>query len=700
MPIRYGTSSDDDMDLGSGTWIAYGLDGNDRIASHGRLGNSGFPFYAPTWIYSGDDQLFGMDGDDVISSGEGDDVLRGGNDNDILDGSIGDDELLGESGDDLLILAFGNDVYNGGSGYDILDASLVNSFSAGGTGLVEISDDPGADDEVPLLVDREVGVDLNLRTGAAFFRETDGTRSDLMGTSSFVAIEEFQLTTFGDRFVDDGGSHTVLLGDGDDIFFGGEGDDIAFGGNDDDELNGEGGNDLLFGDGGADVLDGGDGFDRLEGGSGTDSLFGGIGNDELVGGTGADVLDGEDGVDLADYRLSNAAVSVSLLDFGSGGSGTGGHAQGDILFRIENVTGSNFSDTLIGDAGDNRLEGLNGNDTLTGGDGRDTLIGGIGADTLNGGSGNDSLDGGDNNDTLNGGTGADTMSGGLGDDTYTVDNAADFLIELSNAGTDTVKASVSYTLGANQSIEFLTTTNAAGTTAINLTGNNLANQIIGNAGINVLNGGGSDDTIDGRGGADTMLGGTGNDRFIVDSSGDIVTENAGEGSDTVQVSVNYVLGAGAEIETLETTNAGATVNLDLVGNEFGNTIIGNNGQNTLVGGLGLDTLIGNGGGDVFAWRSTAETGATVGTADVVGADFDPLVGDLLAFNLIDANETLAGDQAFTFVGAGAFTAAGQISTSTFGGDTLILLNTDNDAGAEAVIRVLGIHTVDASWFVL
>ena len=76
-------------------------------------------------------------------------------------------------------------------------------------------------------------------------------------------------------------------------------------------------------------------------------------------------------------------------------------------------------------------------------------------------------------------------------------------------------------------------------------------------------------------------------------------------------------------------------------------------------------------------------------------------GDHLAVNPIDADGNAAnGDTAFTFIGTGAFTAAGQINTFTDGFDTYILLNTDADASQEMTIRVLGVHNVDASWFVL
>jgi serralysin len=109
---------------------------------------------------------------------------------------------------------------------------------------------------------------------------------------------------------------------------------------------------------------------------------------------------------------------------------------------------------------------------------------------------------------------------------------------------------------------------------------------------------------------------------------------------------------------------------------------------------------GNGGGDTFVWTSTAETGVAGNEADMV-ADFNRLEGDLLAFNPIDADGDAGnGDTPFTFIGTDAFTAAGQISYFTTATDTFILLNTDADATQQATIRLVGVHTVDASWFVL
>ncbi|HEX2830434.1 MAG TPA: calcium-binding protein, partial [Burkholderiales bacterium] len=295
-------------------------------------------------------------------------------------------------------------------------------------------------------------------------------------------------------------------------------------------------------------------------------------------------------------------------------------------------TGNALNNVLAGNAAANRLAGDRGDDTYLVYDTADTLVerAGEGVDTVEStvtytlganvenltlagagaidGTGNEldnviagnaavnRLTGSAGNDMLDGAAGADSMLGGTGNDIYVVDNAADSVVEKPGEGTDTVRSSIGYTLGAD--VENLVLTGAA---AINGLGNGLANAITGNAAANVLNGAAGDDTLDGGAGADTLTGAAGNDLYVVDNAGDTVVENPNDGVDTVRASITLTLAA--NVENLALTGTAA---IDGKGNDLNNDIGGNDANNTLDGGRGTDTLRGGRGDDAYEVDNSAD----------------------------------------------------------------------------------------------
>ena len=405
--------------------------------------------------------------------------------------------LFGLSGNDRLYGGDGKDDTIGGEGADVLD---------GGDG--------GPNFDLAVYSDSQVGVVIDMATGRGFGGTAQGDR--------LISIERIIGSNHND----------TLMGDA-------SGDDFLA----------AAGNDTLKGFGGDDFLSGEDGDDTLKGAGGADSLLGGAGSD------------------TAAYQDSPTRVFVSLLN----NTARFGDAEGDILKSIENVTGSAFNDELRGNDGANALNGMAGNDRLDGFGGNDTLLG----------------DGGD--DVMDGGTDADTMAGGRGNDVFFVENVNDRVTERAGGGVDVVLTSVGYSLSTDAEVETLKTVDPNGTDAIFLFGSSIGNTIIGNDGSNFISGGGGVDHMTGRGG---------NDSYIVDNAGDIVVETTGQGIDTVNTLVNYTLGAGVAVETLQIVSV--PNGLRLTGNELANTVIGNAGNDVLDGSGGVDTLAGQSGNDRFS----------------------------------------------------------------------------------------------------
>lgn len=316
---------------------------------------------------------------------------------------------------------------------------------------------------------------------------------------------------------------------------------------------------------------------------------------------------------------------------------------------------------------------------------------------LNGLGGNDSLTGGSANDTLDGGTGIDTMAGGLGNDTYIVDSTSDKVVEAVNAGTDTIISSVTLNLTTFAAqVENLTL--AAGTALLNATGNTLNNVLTGNDAANTLSGldgndtlngglgndsllgGNNDDRLDGGVGADTLDGGAGNDTFVVDNVGDVVTEAAAGGTDTILSSVAFNLKTSAlQVENLTLTG---TALINGTGNDLANVLNGNEFKNVLSGGLGNDTILGNGGndwlngnegtdllnggeGDDTVFADAFFTGATTGGDTLIGGNgHDLLIGD-------SGNNQILGDAGNDSMdgGLGNDTLTGGAGDDLFGVDS-------------------------------
>jgi Ca2+-binding RTX toxin-like protein len=479
-------------------------------------------------------------------------VLTGNGAANVLTGKLGNDTLNGGAGIDTLIGGAGNDIYI----VDNVDDVVIENAGEG-------------TDTIQSSVSWTLGADLeNLTlTGTA---DIDGTGNNLSNTLTGNA-----------------GRNTLTGGAGNDVLNGGAGIDTLLGGADNDtylvdneadvvvELAG-GGIDIVKStvnyilsdevenltlSGGADINGTGNGLNNaLTGNTGMNVLTGGAGNDTLNGGAGIDTLIGGDGNDT--YVVDNS-LDIIVEAAGEGTDLVQSAVDYALAVNIENLT-------LTGTAG------ING----TGNESDNVLLGNSAINILFGGAGND---------TLNGAAGADQLAGGTGNDLYVIDNAGDVATEYLGEGTDTVQSGVTYVLGAN--FENLTLT---GSTAINGTGNGLDNILTGNAAANLLYGGGGNDLLDGGAGNDTMAGGIGDDQYWVNASGDIVTESANEGSDTVRSTISYVLTA--EVEALILTG---TTNLNGTGNGLDNALTGNAGNNTLDGKAGADSMTGGAGNDIY-----------------------------------------------------------------------------------------------------
>lgn len=136
----------------------------------------------------------------------------------------------------------------------------------------------------------------------------------------------------------------------------------------------------------------------------------------------------------------------------------------------------------------------------------------------------------------------------------------------------------------------------------------------------------------------------------------------------------------------------------LWGGDGNDKLWGGAGNDTLIGGAGRDILHGGMGADRFVFGE-GDSSADRGLADRI-ADFSHAQGDRIDLSAIDANTTLAGDQAFSFIGNAAFTAAGQLHAILVNGNTYVEGDVNGDHIADFAIRLDGAVNLAALDFVL
>jgi len=396
---------------------------------------------------NGNDYLFGWDGFDTLYGGGGRDIMAGGEGDDTLIGGEGDDHVVGGAGTDTVSYLYavrgltislaggtatdglydndtlidietvtgsnfndsiegndaanrlegrgGNDWLQGNGGDDRLYGGYDDDALNGGAGADFLDGGPGRD--TAEFADSGVGVDIDLDAGVGLFGDAQGD-----------VLESIE-NAVGSAFVDN--------------------------------LRGSTAANHLFGMNGADFLFGEGNNDQLFGGNGRDTLMGGDDHDSLIGEAGADILDGGAGIDTASYSDSFEGVTVSLVT----GIGSGGDAEGDTLFGVENLFGSANDDVLTGDGGNNLINAGVGNDLVDGGAGHDYLADEDGNDTMLGRGGNDMILAGWGNDDVSGAAGDDYIFGDRGRDQLTGGNGADSFVyrmiqdsTVTAAGRDTI----------------------------------------------------------------------------------------------------------------------------------------------------------------------------------------------------------------------------------------------------------------------
>lgn len=622
---------------------------------------------------SADDRLQASNGSVFYLSGlAGNDTMSGGENADTFEGGTGNDVLVGNAGNDVYL-------FNRGDGLDYIDdrdwnaPSNIDTLRFGSN--ITMTD--------VTLTRNQTSLFLSLKNS-----------TDRVTLENWFSGDQFQVERV--EFANGATWHkSDLLAQ---LSSPSAGDDYLIGTNNADVLNGLAGNDTLIGGNGSDSITGGAGNDQLEGGDAIDVYLyaRGFGTDEIYDSDGlTDIVRFGTGIDASEVQVTRGETALYLslgesterisLSYWLRNDGDtyevqfadGTHwDEAQVLAQLRVATATIGNDEIYGLAADELINGLAGNDIVVGGAGNDTLIGGNGNDRyiFNLGDGQERIDNSAVSATDNA-SAIDTLFLGEGIDSATmklnrIDNDLMITINLDDsisiknyflAGSDNKIDQIEFASGAQwdkltfeQKVTALPLGNASANTLIGTGGNDILrglngndtlyggtgdDQLFGDAGSDTLYGNKGNDTLDGGASADKMYGGAGNDNYIIDSTTDVVSENAAEGMDQVQASVSYTLSANVEVLMLSGTgningsdsnndnllqgNAGintltGTTGRDILQGAAGNdTLSDNAGNNVLDGGAGNDKLIGGAGNELLSGGVGADTITTGVGADVI-----------------------------------------------------------------------------------
>ncbi|MDI2145580.1 calcium-binding protein, partial [Pseudomonas sp. ITA] len=366
---------------------------------------------------------------------------------------------VGNDSDNIITGGASNDIFKGGGGADQF---------IGGAGMDTVSYD-----------DSTTGVSINLKTGV---------NSGIAAGDTYNSIEAMTGSKYNDVFV--GNSAAIAIN-------GGLGLDMVSYESSDSAVTIDLKTNANAGDAAGDTFTG---IEIFQGSRFADTFLGSTANDNFVGGAGADVFDGREGIDTVWYANNATAVNINLQT----GVSQGGDAEGDVFINIESLIGTNFNDTLIGNAAANGLEGGLGNDVIYGGDGNDVIYGSLytplGPFAVN---------------VAAGGPQADLLYGGNGDDVIVAATDDRGTQAFGEAGNDTITVGYGVADGGE--------------------GNDLLTGI--GAGYSLFGGAGADKLVL-VGGPGSAFGGEDNDTYIVNTTKLVTIQDTGTSSGDTLILTN------------------------------------------------------------------------------------------------------------------------------------------------------------------